>query len=134
MAHGIKQRMLSLPENRWGNELGKDGTACNFVIHLSKFLYHSKPNSNSSILSRGRVHIKLKASYYSAFSFLVCVCVFWGLGGYNVYYSTFFRLSTYLFAMKIRKQIRNIRHIYFTNWWKTMAITLRRRLPELVEN
>lgn len=28
IAHGIKQRRLSLPEKRCGNELGKDGTAC----------------------------------------------------------------------------------------------------------
>lgn len=32
MAHGIKQRRLSLPENRCGNELGNDGTAWKKLI------------------------------------------------------------------------------------------------------
>jgi hypothetical protein len=29
IAQGIKQRRLSLPENRCGNELGNEGAACN---------------------------------------------------------------------------------------------------------
>jgi len=28
MAHGIRQRSWSLPAKKWGNEEGKDGTAC----------------------------------------------------------------------------------------------------------
>lgn len=32
MAQGIKQRGLSLPLKRCGNELGKEGTACNNPI------------------------------------------------------------------------------------------------------
>lgn len=39
MAHGIKQRMFSLPKI-WGNELGKDGTAYNF-INSAMLVFHA---------------------------------------------------------------------------------------------